>query len=1045
MKAPIPTIKVIILSIITSLSISCYADNISDLMKYSRKGDLTNIKSLIDKGVDINSSEDKRGNTALIAAVSAKQYATIEYLVSQGANVNKTNSNGNTALHAAIEKGDEVAVKLLLTHNASTEIQTDDGATPLFIALTTHNKEIFELLLENGADINANIMAEGYNDHYGPTILHMAVTNNNIELVKYLLSKGADTEARDCSGYTPLCLIASSDKLEIVRFLIDNGAYVNAITQFGTTPLSHAVGNNVQFLAGQGGAVSPVAQLLIKNKAWSHFAPKPQKPSWLNKYTKEEVEAFVSKGGDINERDVNGNTALHWISSQHFFEMKNEFLNSLLENNIDLSAKNYDGNTPLHFSCMYSNIPLVKSLLDNNVDPNIKNKNKITSLHYVCNNPEVTDNTGSSTRRAEEIIELLLEHGADINIEDSVGKTPLHYAASTNMDRLAPFVQFILDNGADIDAQDISLETPLHEAVNGSTAIIELLLSSGANPNIKNINGHSSQKAAEFKGNKDKLALFAKFKGIGSIHNAAEHGVLDKIRSLIEQGTDVNSLNENGFAALQIATWSEQLEAVKLLIELGADVNLATKNNITPLHYAVDKNNINIAKLLLENNASVDIATETGTNVTGQSFAWNRLVIYDTIMELYPEANPKYRNFNTLEDIRKQARIDARKEKHKYFHHDVEIWINDSKSKLHEAVYRGDKSQIIKLLSNGADINGYDAEGSTPLNCAINIDNEEMFNLLLKKGADINKLNKSGTGLIHTAAKKGRVELIELLLKNSIDVNQKAKNGQSAFHFAVGFDLDDTMQTLMENGADINAADNEGKTPLMYAIKRMELNQIWFLLKNGADINHVDNKGNNIINVVFENWEDFGQKHVDVISYLMDIGVKYDMKNSFGKDLLHKAVEKLSIPLVKILLEKGFDVNSADSNGDTPIHIHTDPFYERNEDAFEMISLLIEYDADINKKSCHGIYPLHGAVELNRPKIVQLLIEKGANVNAQSNSKITPLHVAVKEKNYDMAKLLLENKADPKARDRFRKTPADTLKFSRDEESKKILELLAQY
>ncbi len=1038
-----PIIRVTLLAILTCFVSTIYGSDISDLIKYSKNGDLTNIKSLIEKGIDINSSEDKRGNTALIAAVSGKQYATVEYLISQGADVNRTNSKGNTALHTAIEKGDKVAVKLLLTHNASTEIQTDSGVTPLFMAIIAKNKEIFELLLDNGADINANMMAEGFNDKFGLTILHNAVGYGDIKLVKYLLSKGADTEVRDSSGYTPLLYV--NDNIEMAKLLIDNGAYVNALTQYGTTPLSHAVGNNVQFLSGQGGNVSPVAQLLINNKAWSHFAPKPQKPAWLNKFTKEEVKAFISKGGDINQQDANGNTALHWITSQFFLKLNDDFLNSLLQNNINLSAKNYDGNSPLHFSCMHFNVEMVKFLLDNNVDPNIKNKNKIAPLHNICNNPEVTDNNGSSTQIAEKIIELLLEHGADINIEDSVGKTPLHYAASTNMDRFAPFVQFLLDNGADIDAQDIGLNTPLHEAVDGSTAVVELLLSSGANPNIKNIYGHSSQKSAEFKGNKEKLALFAKFKGIGSIHNAAEHGVLDKIKSLVEQGTDVNSLNENGFTALQIATWSEQLEAVKLLIELGAEVNLATDKMITPLHYAVDRNNINIANVLLDNKASVDIDTLSGTNAAGEAFAWNRLIIYDTIMELYPEVTAKYVNIETLEDIRKQARIDARKDKHKYFNHDVSVWATDSKSKLHQAVYYGDKSQIVKLLSKGADINGFDAKGDTPLNCAVNIDNEDIFNLLIKKGADINKLNKNGTGLIHSAADQGRVEFIELLLNKGIDINQKAKNGQTAFHYAVGFDLDDTMQTLLENGADINAVDNEGKTPLLIAIKCLELNQIWFLLKNGADINHVDNKGRNVIDLVFENWEDFGQKHVDVISYLMDIGVNYDKKDLFGKNLLHKAVEELSIPLVKILLEKGFDANSPDSNGNTPIHIHTDPFYERNGDAFEMMSLLIQYGADVNKKSCHGLTPLYGAVELNKPKIVQLLIDKGADVNTQSSSKTTPLHVAVQKKNYDMVKLLLENKADTKAKDRFRKTPADMIKFSMDEDSKKIKELLNQY
>ncbi len=90
-----------------------------------------------------------------------------------------------------------------------------------------------------------------------------------------------------------------------------------------------------------------------------------------------------------------------------------------------------------------------------------------------------------------EIANVLLVHGADIQVGDNFGKTPLHAAATSSRPNLE-VLKVLVRNGADLNARNSNGQTPLHCAVlQGDRMITRFLLTCGADPNVRDIHGAS--------------------------------------------------------------------------------------------------------------------------------------------------------------------------------------------------------------------------------------------------------------------------------------------------------------------------------------------------------------------------------------------------------------------------------------------------------------------------------------------------------------------------------------------------------------------------
>ena len=110
---------------------------------------------------------------------------SIRSLLSDGIDINETDSEGKTPLMIASAIAHTEMVKLLLAHGANINDKNHSGWTPLIYAVITDNLEIVELLVENGADLTKRDFDFGYN------AFEWAVSENLVSIIRFLSEKGS--------------------------------------------------------------------------------------------------------------------------------------------------------------------------------------------------------------------------------------------------------------------------------------------------------------------------------------------------------------------------------------------------------------------------------------------------------------------------------------------------------------------------------------------------------------------------------------------------------------------------------------------------------------------------------------------------------------------------------------------------------------------------------------------------------------------------------------------------------------------------------------
>ena len=358
-----------------------------------------------EKKADIHVKNNKK-QTLLHKAVSndnikQEREGTIKLvslLIERGLDVNAISSYGKAPLDRV--ESLEVA-KLLIENGANVNIQNHKKETPLHKAVRRYdNLELASLLIENGANVNIK-------NNYGKTALHYAIKNGE-KNVSLLIEKGADVNAKDYKENTPLHLARS---LEVVKLLLDNGADVNARNNKGETALHSA-------------RTLEVIQLLIEKGADVNARNNKGETALHSARTLEVIQLLIEKGADVNARNNKGETALHSARTLEVIQL-------LIEKGADVNARNNKGETALHSA---RTLEVIQLLIEKGADVNMKDYKKLTPLHKIVflynreKNRKNKEVKFKNRKKQFKIIKLLIENGADIDIEDNKGKTALDYA-----------------------------------------------------------------------------------------------------------------------------------------------------------------------------------------------------------------------------------------------------------------------------------------------------------------------------------------------------------------------------------------------------------------------------------------------------------------------------------------------------------------------------------------------------------------------------------------------------------------------------------------
>lgn len=177
-----------------------------------------------------------------------------------------------------------------------------------------------------------------------------------------------------------------------------------------------------------------------------------------------------------------------------------------------------------------------------------------------------------------EIVKLLLQHKADVHMVDIDGNSCLHNAATRG---LTDIVEVLLEANANVDLGNCFGVTPLMRAWFKGHSTVRLLLTVGANPNLCAADGSTVL--------------------LRAYHDAT---IVD---DLLKAGADPNAVNEHGRTALYLATqWTgDRSSVMTLLLNGNADINLADNVGDTPLIAALAVRNEACARFLLENGADL--------------------------------------------------------------------------------------------------------------------------------------------------------------------------------------------------------------------------------------------------------------------------------------------------------------------------------------------------------------------------------------------------------------------------------------------------------
>ena len=189
-------------------------------------------------------------------------------------------------------------------------------------------------------------------------------------------------------------------------------------------------------------------------------------------------------------------------------------------------------------------------------------------------------------------VQLLVDHGADVNALDSTHSTPLHLVL---LQEVPEAVQFLINHGADVNAQNETNLTPLHMAsLPGDVKIVQLLIGHGADVTAKDWKHQTPLHFALSWVSTDTASfMFSLRAGINVQNLETTKGnrlnpsaKADTVPLLIKPGADVTALDTTHSTPSHMASSFRLSGGMQILIEHGADINAQNESHSTPLHLA---------------------------------------------------------------------------------------------------------------------------------------------------------------------------------------------------------------------------------------------------------------------------------------------------------------------------------------------------------------------------------------------------------------------------------------------------------------------------
>ena len=681
----------------------------------------------------------------------------------------------------------------------------------------------------------------------------------------------------------------------------------------------------------------------------------------------------------------------------------------------------------------------------------------------------------ASTLSDLRLLRALIQRGVDVNAFFS-GLNPLLSATRDSWHGRSEAVTMLLTNGAQTQVVDRDGNTPLHHAMRSTdAAVAALLLDAGADKEAVNKEGYTplaiACQAANWRVARYMLERKASVEPMLAVPVLiAASGAEDDeigIRLLHKHKAKIDVRDSHLRTPLMVAAQAGLVEVVAVLMELGAQINLQDDMGLTAYMHAAQNGEVDVINTLQKSNklnrSLVDLQGKTAFDYAISIGSWNAVISMDpeypvpehiqqapeqnvpvsslqhlqqalaaedlTLASSLIQANANISRTDVADLVYVFSQLESRTalswlmtqgghlfsvdaigvtvyqrllETNQNQYATLYYFLANGQSisgagslalylescLLHDYSRRSDEQLALYLLQQGAcPFSKARLEGAPPLSIAVRLGWQRLVKALLKCGVDANATDSAGQTALHHAAQFGRIAFVLELIRYGALPEKRAMNGQSAYGLAL-IQGDSTCITALTwsnwslPGRKLQACD------LPAAVLAKDTTAVQMLVELGVPLNAYDQNGSTAL------IHASGLGLQDIVHFLLKKGADTEIAAKGGATAVWAAISQSNTEILRILLEAGANSNQMVA-GYPPLNLAC------LSGSPEQVSLLLEYGADVSLMDMHGHNALHAcAALLSSDKarldaiiLVDALVRAGVETDRADSLGLTPLHL----------------------------------------------------
>ncbi|KAK8121286.1 hypothetical protein PG999_005406 [Apiospora kogelbergensis] len=537
---------------------------------------------------------------------------------------------------------------------------------------------------------------------------------------------------------------------------------------------------------------------------------------------------------------------------------------------------------------------------------------------------------------------------------------------------------------------------------------------------------------------------------VSGLHLAAYFGLTSAVRSLLASKIDVNITDCMGTTALMYAAQAGNADAVHILLQSDADPGRCCRRGRSALHRACENNAVDVVKYLAASSRDVSVNAFDHAPFEWTALAWAvrrsnfdivRLLLTRNDIDLELQC-PGDESLNALhraianDDIKivQLLLADGRVS--------VESMAPDGATPLIIAASEGHADMVSMLLKWGANVNARSVYDASAIFYAVEQNSLKCVRILIEHGADCTFKDFQGRGILQMAALQSCSTMLDFILGFVDDLNPNAQGdrGETPLHDAIGRKSESIVGVLLKHGARTDIADGRGKTPLRLARDECDVRLIDMLsaasLKESKAKQPLPNSSEAVMddanlfvhpsstNTPGTNNEISIESAIQSLDkaelelYLDNLGPAAAAAiNDPSLELLHHSMQWGRLDSMRVLLDRGADVNSLNKRGWPLLHGAT------YLDQYEAADLLIARGCDLDIRSLWNGSALAFATKIQNVSFAFLFVQHGAAIRPKEGNLVPVLELAVDRNDLAIVRRLVEEGVPFQVKDPRNRTP----------------------